>query len=329
MQKPEIPPDEARRLATLRSLNILNTASEERFDRLTRMATRMFNVPIALVSLVDNDRQWFKSRIGLDMTETPRDLSFCGHGILGDDIFMIPDATQDPRFADNPLVRESPGIRFYAGCPLRAPNGDKLGTLCIIDHEPRTLSGEDTGLLRDLATMVEKELAAVHLATIDELTGIANRRGFLQLGDYYLHLSVRESLTATLIFLDLDGFKQINDQFGHAEGDQALRVFASKLRAVFRESDLVARLGGDEFTILLLRRTAGQVDGILERLSAALDEYRQHNGKSYPIRFSHGVVTFDADGHQTIVDLLDEGDQLMYAIKRRKATDSARAETVD
>ncbi len=323
MINPEIPLDETQRLATLRSLNILNTESEERFDRLTRMAKRMFNVPIALVSLVDEDHQWFKSCDGLNIIGTPRAISFCGHAILGDDVFLIPDAMEDPRFTNNPLVRGEPGIRFYAGCPLFAPNGQKLGTLCIIDTIPRMLSEEDLVLLRDLAAMVEEELAAVHLATIDELTGIANRRGFMQLGSHSLHLCARENLTATLIYFDLDGFKGINDSFGHAEGDRALQTFADQLRSVFRESDLVARLGGDEFVVLLLRRTADGTDNPIQRLTRALSECHRGNGADYRIRFSHGVVNFDADRHQDIEALLDEGDRLMYEIKREKAEEAA------
>ncbi|MFV1921534.1 MAG: GAF domain-containing protein [Methylotenera sp.] len=156
MKKPSIPPDEAARLKTLRYLNILDTPAEERFDRLTRMAKRLFDVSFALVSLVDENRQWFKSCAGLDVSETPRDISFCGHTILGDDIFIIPDATKDERFADNPLVLNEPHIRFYAGCPLKFTNGNRLGTLCIIDQQPRNLTDEDLIVLKDLASMVER-----------------------------------------------------------------------------------------------------------------------------------------------------------------------------
>ncbi|MDO9199841.1 MAG: GAF domain-containing protein, partial [Hydrogenophaga sp.] len=133
MKPPDRPIDEKLRLQTLQSLHILNTHAEERFDRLTRMAKRIFGVPIALVSLVDANRQWFKSCIGLDASETPRDISFCGHAILGSEVFVIPDTAADPRFSDNPLVTGYPHIRFYAGCPLVAANGQKLGTLCVID----------------------------------------------------------------------------------------------------------------------------------------------------------------------------------------------------
>jgi GAF domain-containing protein len=177
MKKPGIAQDERSRLETLRSLNILDTAAAERFDRLTRMAKRMFGVPIALVSLVDENRQWFKSCVGLSATETSRDISFCGHAILGDDVFAIPNALDDERFVDNPLVLNDPNIRFYAGCPLRVANGSKLGTLCIIDRKPRSLERDDIDALKDLASMVEHERAAVQMAMLDELTHISNRRG--------------------------------------------------------------------------------------------------------------------------------------------------------
>lgn len=139
MKEPDFPVNEQERLSSLRSLQILDTPSEERFDRVTRMAMRLFGVPIALVSLVDENRQWFKSCFGLDVSETERRISFCGHAILQNDTLVIEDATQDERFHDNPLVTGEAGIRFYAGHPLRNMSGHGLGTLCIIDHEAASL----------------------------------------------------------------------------------------------------------------------------------------------------------------------------------------------
>jgi len=165
MKKPPVPPEEAGRWKSLRGLRILDTPPEERFDRITRIAKRHFEVSIALVSLVDAERQWFKSRQGLNVSETPRSISFCGHAILGDQIFVVPDALKDPDFADNPLVCGQPGIRFYAGAPLHAPDGARIGTLCIIDNQPRSPSAEDLSILRDLADCVETELA---LTTVRE-----------------------------------------------------------------------------------------------------------------------------------------------------------------
>lgn len=158
MQEPSIPDDEAQRIATLHALNILDTPLEERFERITRLARHILAVPVALVSLVDSKRQWFKSCQGLDVRETPRNISFCGHAILGSDVFVVEDALLDARFADNPLVIGEPHIRFYAGQPLRTKNGSGLGTLCIIDYKPRHLSETELTLLRDLAAMVEDEL---------------------------------------------------------------------------------------------------------------------------------------------------------------------------
>jgi diguanylate cyclase (GGDEF)-like protein len=318
LQIPDIPQDEQARLKTLRSLNILDTSPEERFDRLTRLAKRLFQVPIALVSLVDENRQWFKSCVGLSVSETPRDISFCGHAILGDEIFIVSDAMMDERFADNPLVVEAPHIRFYAGCPLRYPNGSKLGTLCIIDQVPRVLAAEDLETLKDLASTAERELAAIQLATLDELTMISNRRGFMMLAEHGIHLCRRQRIPASLIALDLDKFKPINDTFGHAEGDVALRAFASELKEACRDSDVFGRLGGDEFAVMLFDTNSVAAEKVAARLRQRLDQYSQKAKRGYEISFSYGIVDFDADRHHTVEAFLADGDALMYACKSQR-----------
>jgi len=161
MQAPTIPEHEFERLQALRASALLDTPPEQRFDRLTRLAKRIFRTRIALVSLVDVDRQWFKSREGLEACETGRTLSFCGHAILGPEILEIPDASLDPRFCDNPLVTGEPRIRFYAGAPVRSADGYPLGTLCIIDDRPRTLTEDERLSLRELADCVEDELSTI------------------------------------------------------------------------------------------------------------------------------------------------------------------------
>ena len=157
MQEPEFPANEAYRLSTLRGLNLLDTPAEERFDRLTRIAKRLFNVPIVMIVLIDSDRQWFKSAIGLEAKETPRSISFCGHTILDDQILILNDTHLDHRFADNPLVTGSPHVRFYAGRPIKAANGEPVGTLCIADDKPRQFEPTDIRLMNDLVELVEKE----------------------------------------------------------------------------------------------------------------------------------------------------------------------------
>lgn len=153
-----VPKDEERRLRTLQQTGLLDTEPEERFDRYTRIATALFDVPIAMVSLVDRDRQWYKSRVGTDTRETGRDRAFCAHVILGDDVMQVPDALVDDRFADSPLVTGEPRIRFYAGAPLSLGDGSAVGTLCVIDHRARNLDEGQLRLLSDLAKLVEREL---------------------------------------------------------------------------------------------------------------------------------------------------------------------------
>lgn len=317
MKKPDISQDEQTRLETLRSLDVLDTLPEDRFDRLTRLARRLFGVPIALVSLVDENRQWFKSCIGLDARETSRDISFCGHAILGDEVFIIPDTLEDERFADNPLVLDDPKIRFYAGCPLSL-NGHKLGTLCIIDQQPRRFEKEDIEALRDLASMAERELASFQLATSDELTQISNRRGFMVFAQHSLNLCARQKIPATLVFLDLDKFKSINDTFGHAEGDRALITFADQMKSSLRDSDFFARLGGDEFIVLLSNTPKQQAEETIERFRRSLKKSNQEANRGYEITFSHGIVEFNLETHPAIEELLAHGDSMMYKEKRAK-----------
>lgn len=318
MLKPATPIDEGKRLETLRALKLLDTAPEERFDRLTRLAKRMFGVPISLVSLVDSDRQWFKSSQGLDARETHRDISFCGHAILGEEVFLVPDASTDQRFADNPLVINDPKIRFYAGCPLKVSNGSKLGTLCLIDREPRTFSDEDLQLLQDLAQLAEQEIAAVQLATMDELTLISNRRGFLALGQHTLNVCNRKGMPISVLFFDLDDFKPINDTFGHAEGDLALVTFANQMREVFRSSDVFARVGGDEFIALLTDSDQAQVDAILSRFNEAIEQHNRAERRGYDIKYSVGTLTCTPGEVGTVEQLMEIADARMYLRKAER-----------
>jgi diguanylate cyclase (GGDEF)-like protein len=316
MAKPDIPANEKERLEELRTLGILDSAGEERFDRITRLAQRLFGVSTVLVSLVDQDRQWFKSRVGLDATETSRDVSFCGHAILSDDVLMVPDATKDGRFLDNPLVVGSPDIRFYAGCPIAGPGGAKLGTLCLIDQLPRELSAEEIQTLRDLADMVENEIATSNLAVTDSLTGLGNRRGFDMAAPLVLEINRRKSIDSALLYLDLDKFKAINDGFGHAEGDRALQEFASLLRSALRVSDVIARVGGDEFVVLL--SGTSEYEGALQRLRGSLVTRNEVGTHRYRLETSVGIAILRREEHETLDLLLHRADEAMYLEKLSK-----------
>lgn len=314
MRPAPLPADEAERIEALRALDILDTEAEDRFDRVTRIACQVFSAPIALVSLVDSNRQWFKSRVGVNACETSRDFSFCAHALFEDEVLHVEDALKDERFFDNPLVTGEPWIRFYAGCPLQVGNY-KMGTLCVIDTKPRPFGEEEKRLLTDLAALVEHDLASECRASTDSLTKLANRRGFEAIGRQVLAICARLARPLTLLYFDLDGFKQINDRFGHAEGDRALKTFAGGLESVFRESDAVVRLGGDEFAVLLTDTSPDEAKYAASRLRSWVDEENRTANRGYAICFSAGEVGFDPARHQSVDDMLKEADASMYRDK--------------
>jgi diguanylate cyclase (GGDEF)-like protein len=316
MIKPEIPANEAERLHALRTLNILDTSHEERFDRVTRMAKRMFDVSISLVSLIDEDRQWFKSAQGLEATETPRDISFCGHAINQEGLFIIPNATEDERFFDNPLVTDAPNIRFYAGYTLKLREGLNIGTLCLIDPKPRVMDEEDQQLLRDLGAMIEQEIKSIQLATLDELTLISNRRGFLTLVDHSLKMCRRNQVSMSFLLFDLNKFKAINDTYGHHEGDFVLTTFAQIMLDTFRDVDVIGRLGGDEFVAMLTDSSKANAEEILARFAVAVDAANATINKPYKIEYSVGVEHFHHDTEKSAEEMIKAADAAMYKHKK-------------
>jgi GAF domain-containing protein len=162
MKSAPVPDNEDDRLAALRRLTLLDTPATESFDRVTRACARMLQTPIVLVSLVDEHRQWFKSRFGLEATETPRDVSLCGHAVAADRPLVVPDTRDDPRFADNPLVIGEPQVRAYLGIPIHAPDGQAIGTLCAIDHRPRNFRDDDVLVMTRMAKVLEQLIRVRH-----------------------------------------------------------------------------------------------------------------------------------------------------------------------
>ncbi len=262
MQPAALPANEVERLRTLRELNILDTVAEVEYEDITLLASQLCGMPVAMVSLVDGERQWFKSKVGTETTETPRDVAFCGHTILSDDLFVVNDALTDARFADNPLVTGKEQVRFYAGAPLVTPEGHALGALCVVDHTPRSLSPEQANALKALARQVvaqfklkrtvkrlsealvnqkiaEKQLE--HSARHDGLTGLPNRTLFLDRLERCIGRSRRDpSQKFAVLFLDLDRFKIVNDSLGHAAGDHLLTIVAQRLAGSIRDNDSVS-----------------------------------------------------------------------------------------
>jgi diguanylate cyclase (GGDEF)-like protein len=311
------PPEETRRLAALQALNLLDTESEERFDRITRLAQRVFGTTMATVSLIDSDRQWFKSAQGAAGSEDSRDVSFCAHAILERETMVVADATLDERFADNPLVLGDPNIRFYAGHPVAAPGGERLGTLCVIDDKPREALDFDAEALAELAAMVEAEINALSLAIGDELTGLSNRRGFELLGERLLAAARRLALPLTVVYADLDNLKPINDRLGHEAGDRALAEAGRLLEESLRGSDVIARLGGDEFGAILVGAAAVEAELVRARVDAALSQ-RNAEAADFDLAFSLGFEESLPGDERPLADLVAAADAAMLVAKAER-----------
>lgn len=314
-----LPGNEAERLAALRSYEILDSACEAAFDNIAKLAVMLTGCPIAFVSLVDAERQWCKARWGMETTSVPRELSFCSYAILDPhNTMVVPDTAADRRFQDNPLVSGENGLRFYAGAPLVNAEGAALGTLCVLDHTPRLMSEAQREALGRLAetvvTTLELRRAMNHArgaALTDALTGIANRRALLNAVERAIARQERQGEAFALIYLDLDGFKRVNDLHGHAAGDEVLCKVAATLLENLRIGDTAARLGGDEFAILL---TGNEVDAATtaDRIRTEVEACMAEN--NWQVTASVGAVSFHSPPTD-VEAVLAAADELMYGAK--------------
>jgi PAS domain S-box-containing protein len=284
---PPMPKDELQRLIALRSLHILDTPPEERFDRITRLAISFFRVPIALITLIEEKRQWFKSHYGTEIVETPREVAFCAHAILDHDPLVIPDTLLDPRFVNHPLVVHAPHIRFYAGCPIRDIDGYTLGTLCIIDRVPRQLNEEGRQALRDMATWAEHEINTTRI----KQAFMAQRESKARLG------AIMESTSEAMALVSPDRrFLAVNQRFGEffhiaAEQlvEQTLDRFSSTFKRIFTKPELIQHLTVDmladtqqQFTAFVQQQWP--IARELELFSTAVYSENVHLGRLFVFR---------------------------------------------
>jgi diguanylate cyclase (GGDEF)-like protein len=339
--------DEKLRLDDLRSFHILDTPAEQAYDDVVRLASFICETPMAMISLVDEDRQWFKARVGLSSIETPRGQAFCAHAIVDPERVMeISDAREDPRFADNPLVTGDPSIRFYAGAPLVTPSGAALGTVCVLDNVPRKLTVAQSEALQALSRQVVQLLALrranaelelltkaqtlrqqqleIHQRRIEELnhdlqeqtltdplTALKNRRAFDTLLSTEFSRSLRSKSPLCLLMVDADHFKAYNDAFGHVAGDQALMYIALAIKSQARAYDHVARYGGEEFCVILPDTRLQEALVVAERIRESV---KQIIGLRRPMTVSIGVAFSDGvDNPKRLVDLADRA---MYLAKQ-------------
>lgn len=301
--------DEIGRQCALERLEILDTDPEPEFEKITSLVKSVFDVPIAAVSMIDRDRQWFKSIQGLDVTQTPRGIAFCDHTIRSTECLVVSDATQDPRFAENPLVIGPPYIRAYMGVPLITPDGYAIGSLCAIDRKPREFTPDRRLILASFADLVMNELELRQVASCDGLTRLANRLSF----DRELTRVFQKFPEAALVMLDLDRFKAINDSYGHRAGDEVIKAVAGILRERCPEAGCTARLGGEEFAVLLPGHDAGSAMLLAQSIREAIEHARLSRYPQITFTASLGVAT--RAGHIDPDRWMVAADGALYAAK--------------
>jgi diguanylate cyclase (GGDEF)-like protein len=290
-----VPDDEPARVRALLAADLLDTPSEPEFDLIAAEAAALCGTPMAMVNLIDPDRQWAKARVGIDLDVVPRSQSLCAHTICSDVIMEVVDARDDGRFDHAAVVRGEPHVVFYAGAPMRSTAGDRYGTVCVMDTQPRSLTPEQRAglerLARRAAQLVEVrqranesrravndlQLVIEELdeargslrreSTHDALTGMLNRPAFMQRLSAALAGPDRDpSEGATIVMCDIDHLRLINDTLGHAIGDRVLRTVASRIAACTRSTESTARMGGDEFAVLVPTGDGTVIDALVRRM---------------------------------------------------------------
>ena len=289
--------DEVGRLAALSGYNVLDTAREAPFDKITALVRTLLDVPIATVSLIDENRQWFKSNQGINACETAREVSFCTHTIRSRAPMVVADARNDDRFRDNPLVTGPPYIASYAGAPLTSPGGYNVGALCAMDRVPRDFTPAQIDLLKSFAAMVVDELELRQIAQRDHLTGALTRRALIALANDEILRRDRYQRPSALILFDIDHFKLVNDRLGHASGDEVLKAIARCCGATMRASDVFGRVGGEEFAFVLPE--TGPTEALLsaERYCRAIGALAIDIGGVINVTASFGVAPLTPDIH--------------------------------
>lgn len=261
----------AERLEALDRYDLLDTPPEPQFDRIVQLIRDIFDIPMALVSVIDGHRQWYKAYEGLGASEAALEDTFCRHTVLDTRALVVPDAQLDRRFSANPHVTGDPHIRFYAGAPLTTADGHNIGTICAMDTKPRKFDARETRILVTLAQMAMHELELRRTANFDMLTDTLSRRAFAEAGQKAFAHAVRHDHRLACIALDIDHFKAVNDTYGHAVGDMVLAGVAKACRDRLRDSDLFGRIGGEEFGALLAHADTAEALKVAEELRHAIE----------------------------------------------------------
>jgi len=310
------------------------------FDDSVRLAADLTGSPMAAVSILGEHYQWFKAKYAIPLRGTTREVSFCRFTVQQDDVFVVPDATLDPRFATNPLVVGHHNVRAYAGAPLIMADGEHIGAVCVLDTQPRTFGEREQQILELLARQVVSQLQLEqlihrqacdiddleiaraemrHMAMHDDLTGLQNRRGVIRALEQVFtspHPSVQAAWAqgVSLLYLDLDDFKRINDIRGHDFGDRVLVEVAARLTRELPSHQVLGRLGGDEFIMMVRGNGPQEVAPIAERILQAVRRPMTIEGERLVVDASIGLAA--AERFWTVPELIDHADQAMYDAKQ-------------
>ena len=316
MQAPKLPKNETERLIALKQYQILDTGSERLFDDITKLASQICGTPIALITLLDENRQWFKSAIGINATETPRNISFCGHTILGEDIFEISNALEDERFFDNPLVKGQPNIRFYAGMPLITEDGHALGSLCVIDQTARLLSADQRDSLKILGRQVVAQIEhRMNLIKIEEATSILENTGRIaKVGGWVLDLETMRIQWTKEVFAihELDATEP-------PTLEDAIRFYAPESQPVILAAVKRAIATGESWDLELpfitaknnhiwvrAQGTAIYNNGKVVRLMGAFQDITQLKKNQFDLAWVNRALLILSKSNETLIHMTDE-----------------------
>lgn len=314
---------EQKRLQDLVDTGIMDTLPEKVYDDIATLAAYICESPIAYISFLDDKRQWYKARINIPFEETSIEDALCSVTIGESELVHVPDLTRDTRFQSNAFVQSDMGIRFYAGIPLVNSEGSALGSLCVVDYKVRELTDKQRFALEALGRQIVSQLelrkvlnTSIHHALHDVLTGLPNRLLFRERLAQACREAKRHNEKCAVLFIDLDGFKLVNDTHGHSVGDATLKYTAERLSSVLREEDTVARYGGDEFVIILNRiKDAKEAGKVAASIQERLEKPLVIDGLSLKVGASVGISLYPE--HATTSDeLIQHADKALYEVKR-------------
>lgn len=342
-----MPQFDQQRNEVLQRFSILSDASAADTSETAKMARLAFDVPMVLISLNQRYRKWFHSRIGIAPETEEAVEEFCALAQLSETAFVVEDVSSDPYFAHEPAVTHAPGIRFIAGAPLHNPHGQRFGTLCLMDIKPRTFSERETALFSSMATLISNDIClrsagryAVQdlieaeqdkcdlygLATTDELTSALNRRSFFYLSEREMRRRARQGTSMSVIMLDIDHFKLVNDVHGHAMGDDVIKRLSQVILETTRNEDIFGRLGGEEFGLVLPDTNLEGAAVLAERIrKAAAGLFFGKEAAPFQITVSLGIgETGFNDSNISVA--LDRADQALYRAKQNGRNRVERAQ---